>query len=135
MTKQEIREYIYAGNSTFSLEQYDEQDILYEYTYNVINRSILPTFDVYLVNSKGLKKCIGKLWRDMGWPFDRTCKEYGEPYLRMIDEFTFYLNNNKMETTIKFKQSSICPRCGRPLTDHKSIERGYGLDCWRKMNG
>lgn len=25
---------------------------------------------------------------------------------------------------------NICAKCHRPLSDPKSIERGYGPDCW-----
>ncbi|WP_160112317.1 DUF6011 domain-containing protein [Salicibibacter kimchii] len=27
-----------------------------------------------------------------------------------------------------------CQKCGRPLKDEKSKERGYGLKCWKKLN-
>jgi hypothetical protein len=26
-----------------------------------------------------------------------------------------------------------CGKCNRPLKDPKSIERGYGPDCWKKV--
>lgn len=29
--------------------------------------------------------------------------------------------------------SSICRRCGRPLKDAYSRERGYGPECWSKL--
>jgi hypothetical protein len=29
--------------------------------------------------------------------------------------------------------STTCGKCNRPLKDPKSIERGYGPDCWRKI--
>ncbi|NLE27070.1 MAG: hypothetical protein GX625_17355 [Clostridiaceae bacterium] len=29
--------------------------------------------------------------------------------------------------------SITCGKCNRPLKDPKSIERGYGPDCWRKI--
>jgi len=29
--------------------------------------------------------------------------------------------------------STVCGKCQRPLKDPKSIERGYGPDCWREV--
>lgn len=29
--------------------------------------------------------------------------------------------------------SSICRRCGKPLKDTMSKERGYGPECWNKV--
>lgn len=29
--------------------------------------------------------------------------------------------------------SSICRRCGKPLKDTMSKERGYGPECWKKV--
>lgn len=28
---------------------------------------------------------------------------------------------------------ATCGKCNRPLKDPKSIERGYGPDCWREV--
>lgn len=30
-------------------------------------------------------------------------------------------------------ETTICGKCMRPLKDPKSIERGYGPDCWREV--
>lgn len=29
--------------------------------------------------------------------------------------------------------TATCGKCNRPLKDPKSIERGYGPDCWREV--
>lgn len=29
--------------------------------------------------------------------------------------------------------STICGKCHRPLTDPKSVERGFGPDCWERI--
>ena len=29
--------------------------------------------------------------------------------------------------------STVCGKCQRPLKDPKSVERGYGPDCWREV--
>lgn len=30
-------------------------------------------------------------------------------------------------------ETTICGKCMRPLKDPKSIERGYGPDCWKEV--
>jgi hypothetical protein len=35
----------------------------------------------------------------------------------------------------KFNGVGHCKRCGRKLTDPKSVMRGYGPKCWEKMQG
>lgn len=29
--------------------------------------------------------------------------------------------------------AETCGKCNRPLKDPRSIERGYGPDCWKKV--
>lgn len=42
----------------------------------------------------------------------------------------------KLQKMKKDKKTKVvhCERCGRPLTAEKSVERGFGPVCWRKIH-
>lgn len=54
-------------------------------------------------------------------------------------DYLLHLHDNDFEfeiirlTTVEGKLHRTCIRCGRTLTNSKSIRRGYGEECWDKV--
>ena len=47
-----------------------------------------------------------------------------------------YVNGDySLERTAEMTPEDVCIRCGRPLTDPESIERGYGPECYGLRTG
>ncbi|MGB9815476.1 MAG: DUF6011 domain-containing protein [Thermoplasmata archaeon] len=75
-------------------------------------------------------------WNDDPWDevifTSRNLKDAWEYAERDRDEMLHSRQNN---TQKKFYGVGHCKRCGRKLTDPKSVMRGYGPKCWEKMQG
>lgn len=39
----------------------------------------------------------------------------------------------RLPSTVEFRTSGLCGRCGRTLTTPESIDRGIGPECWRQL--
>lgn len=48
----------------------------------------------------------------------------------VIAIFRFVNGDDSVERVAEIAPEDICIRCGRPLTDPQSIERGYGPECF-----
>lgn len=55
----------------------------------------------------------------------------GAKYIEKLRHSQMFLSNSPM----KIYHQGTCARCGRKLLDIKSIERGFGLKCAKKLEG
>lgn len=123
-----VERFIYAGRAMFTLKSRKTgRDFTYKLTKG--------THYVFVsVESGGYMK-----WQNVG-----RFKPYQLPKVDLPSVATSFksllwflhaLNDRRTDLLdqIEFKHLGKCGRCGRPLTDSESIDRGIGPDCWEKM--
>lgn len=124
----EIKDYILAGNSTFILST-----PFHKFYYNVKKKeNTCATYYVYSLKPKRI--FIGSIFAPLSYPFNSNLKEYGSISVEVFELFINDIWNDKYKLNIKFEKVNTCAKCGRLLTDEKSIERGYGPCCYKGGN-
>lgn len=115
-----IVDFIRAGNATFTIKSARTDK---HYTYRVTSKPDKPMF--VRVKTGDTDLFVGSIFS--GYKF-RT--QTGGPAALAFDYFwRWMIERNQVPQSITFYHEGKCGRCGRPLTDPVSIERGLGPDC------
>lgn len=130
---EEILKYIIAGKSLFAVTSWKKN---IRVIYRVKKSNIMPTYWVYVpkfrkepvacFTIKGLRKKYLMSWA--------IHDEEADLYWRMFyGLMQILLTESKIRPTMTFMPSFNCPLCGRKLIGEKSIYRGYGPACYKKV--
>ena len=133
--KNNVIKFMFAGNSTFILQNSEKTN-----AYKIFKKKQLPeeknkvgVYQCYIKNSNKniycgyFKICNNVLTFKHNNKYDvQNCDE------RLIILLDFI--KNRFNTDTHLYHTGRCAHCGRMLTDSKSIERGFGPDCWKMIN-
>lgn len=135
MTPEEIKRFIFAGNASITLRcNINDHKLVYK-----INPP-KDSKDVWFVNINTEELPITN-WRYVGCIFSNNpCKlvitkkskfHTGDKEWYIFDWLLRVVHNmDKPRSDVEVTHNGFCGRCGRHLTDDKSVERGYGAYCW-----
>lgn len=119
---EKVLSFIRAGNATFTLHS-DRTGK--HYTYKVRKKKDQDNIHFVSVSAGTLFNYIGSIWQ--GWKF--KAKSGGDSVLGFDYFWRWMIERNQIPQGITFYHEGRCGKCGRPLTDPTSIERGLGPDC------
>lgn len=133
MTTNQIKTFIQAGNSTFTLYS-NTIDIRYTYKVklNKDNRYIVKV--LYGQDNIEDYRYIGLFYNDSLLlksecnTQDLRCKMF-RAFLKLLR------TEETLPKSCEFYPSNNCGHCGRLLTTPESIIRGIGPECWKYING
>lgn len=124
----EIRAFMFAGNSTFTLlSKKTETRFTYKLSSGRSNQNVMFV----------RIKTSADHWTFIGTIFDKTRYVHSKktnvtemaPSVIAIKWFLMHLTKNNIPKEIEFWHEGKCGKCGRALTDPISIKRGLGPSC------
>lgn len=120
-----IRRFVYAGHATFSLRGQSRH-----YTFRV-ELSQRGAYFVKLLTAPDTYTYMGMIRLDTYTCTATKASSYNadSPPLRAFNWFLKRLHYSDSFPGMEFWHEGKCCRCGRPLTDPESIERGIGPVC------
>lgn len=127
-----IRRFILAGNAYFTVVNVITNNKL---TFHIVRPKEKGPWFVWATNKKGKYGFLGTIFQrttgleyDWGWRNGKFTKD------SVANKSFKYLwkkmLSNSLSAKIVFYHNSRCGRCGRRLTDPKSIKRGFGPCCF-----
>ena len=128
------REFILAGDALFTLRSLRTGA---HFTFKVQKARDAERWFVKLLVAPEEFKYMGTI---DGSPlrFRLTGKSQHEPESTPVRAFKYafgWLCENVIPSELEVKHSGKCGRCGRPLTNPTSIDRGIGPECYAIMGG
>lgn len=131
-----LNQYIYGGRAVVTLESPSGQKHTYVYAIPKNSESFPPDVRFVYALHDGVKEFyIGmiemdkfRLTRNSRFLPDTDIVK-GAQYIENLRHAQTFLDKSPM----KIYHEGICSRCGRKLIDPKSIERGFGPKCRKKV--
>lgn len=133
-----IKQFALAGNATITLQSGETGDhITYKITRHKENNDL---YFIKLLSGPDNEEdytYIGCYYADNNYfnpckTYKNTPNRYWPKSLRVI---SYFLNNiNKIPSNLYVYHEGKCGCCGRKLTTPESIERGYGPECYRRID-
>lgn len=130
---EEILKYIIAGKSLFAVTSWKKNKRV---IYSVTKSTARPTYWVHVPGFRrepvacftieGLRKKYLMSWAI----HDEEADLYWRMFYGLIQ---ILLTESRIRPTMVFTPSFNCPLCGRKLIGEKSIYRGYGPTCYKKV--
>ena len=132
--KENIIKFMFGGNCTFTIQNGNSH-----YTYKIYRKQTNDNSKIYHLYLKksnkgtycGYFKIVNK---------KLTFKHNGKYDIDGDnDQMNFLLKviheRNNLPEDVHVCHCGRCAHCGRKLTDPKSMERGFGPECWQKVKG
>lgn len=126
---QYLEKYIFAGNAYFTLTS---KKTNCHYTYNIYRKKNSPLWFVKIhdghshVYSGYIKKINGVYRYYKGAAGTYTMNDNR---ILSLMWFIRHINDADIDTKVTLQHTGKCCKCGRKLTDPKSIELGVGPEC------
>lgn len=133
--KERIKQFVFAGRAVFTIESAKTGK---QFTYKVYKSDVPDTYIVrWLDYEEDAYRFVGVYYADREFfklipPWINMGKEWRPVQIRAIEYFFAHIND--LPDTISVYHEGRCARCGRPLTDEKSLELGFGPECFRMEN-
>lgn len=129
-----ISKYLFAGNAYFTLTS---KKTNIHYTYNLHNKNNGRIYYVKLLDGHAteyvgfIKKVYGtyRYFKGQNGKYDISDKR-----IIALMWFINHMNDEDIDTKVTFQHIGKCCKCGRKLTDPKSIELGIGPECAKAVN-
>lgn len=132
--KDNIIRFMFGGNSTFTIQKDNNH-----FTYKIYKKKTDDGAKIYhLYLKKSNKGTYCGYFKVVG---NRLTFRHSSKYdIKKDDEQMNFLlsvihNRKNLPENITVCHNGRCAHCGRMLTDPKSIERGFGPECWDKAKG
>lgn len=128
-----IREFLVGGKATLTLKSEVTQK---HFTFKVYRNGKQPAYWVSML--------YGTDYSYIGYLYNKQLPDGNHLYYRLTEKskaaadtlvqkaFQFFidnLNKGQLHPKLSVYHEGKCGRCGRPLTDPASIERGFGPHC------
>ncbi len=144
LTVPELRTFIYSGKADFSVINEISGEILTfkatptsqeKISFNIeVKKQDLDTiFNIFKSNTSYPWTYLGIMKKL------RLCKQYRNPQIQTETKLFIWLlahlhTNMPITSCIKLVHNGKCGRCGRRLTDDKSLKQGFGPHCIKKVS-
>ena len=132
--KDNIIQFMFGGNSTFTIQKGNNH-----FSYKIYKKRTSDGAKIYHLYLKSANKgtyCGYFKIVDHKLTFRHSGKygiEKNDSQMNFLLE-TIHQRRNLPEDTV-ICHCGRCAHCGRMLTDPKSMERGFGPECWQKVKG
>jgi hypothetical protein len=125
---------MFAGNCTFIISNGE-----YSCSYKIFKKRPLDgetksigVYQCYIRNSNKNIYCGYFKIKDKVLRFNHNGKYQIDRFDNRLTMLLDFIENRNIENTeYHLYHVGRCAHCGRMLTDSKSIERGFGPDCWK----
>lgn len=122
-----IKDFVFSGKAVFTVKSLSTGD---HYTFRVKQKE--DTYFVSLLCGGEEFIYLGFI-RNMGYRTSaKSCRNRSHPSHKVIEYLLKYLMRGRLHEQFVFYHEGKCGRCGKPLTDPASIERGLGPTCFKK---
>ena len=128
-----VRQFVFAGNATFTLKSLKTGR---HYTYRVTPMEETPTCFFVRFHSANDRWLYLGLIKEGSLILTRKSSQNAEsPISKALDWFLERLKAHERMPDLEFWHAGKCGRCGRQLTDPKSIASGFGPECQAIIGG
>lgn len=125
-----IKDFLYAGRAIFTIRSETSGE---HWTYKVTCKKEGEPYFVSLL-------CDGDTYLYLGFMRDagryqtssKACRPRSHVAHRVVEFLLKELQRNALHSKLSFFHEGKCAKCGKPLTNPESIERGFGPGCWAK---
>lgn len=125
-----IKNFLYGGRAIFSLRSQTSGE---HWTFRVTRKDTKSPYFVSLLVDGQNYMYLGYIRDNQYGTSTKSCRKRGH---HSHKAFIFLLNNlaaGRLHSKLEFWHEGQCARCGKPLTDPASIERGFGPTCFSKI--
>lgn len=128
--------FIFGGNSEFSIQNLDN-GVVYRYLVKKAKDSESMYF-VYVQDGRNWSYAgYLRRYKDGSYKYDAGNKgnyAAGEAPIRGL-LFALRYHNSILPKPMSMYHHGKCALCGRELKDRESVYRGFGPECWKRING
>jgi hypothetical protein len=130
-----VKQFVFAGRAVFTIESARTGK---QFTYKVSKSEVPNTYVVRWFDcEKDAYGFVGVYYTDRDFfklvpPWLNEQRDWRPAQIRAIEYFFAHIHN--IPEGLLVYHEGRCARCGRPLTDEKSLELGFGPECYRMEN-
>lgn len=126
----QIRDFVFAGNAVFTIRSATSGN---HWTFKIQRDKKDPNMNwVRLLVAADQYEYLGYIKNNQYRFTNKSCRAAEHQSHQVIRYILDCLRANKLHPKLDFFHEGKCGRCGRPLTDPISIERGLGPTCASK---